>query len=72
MTQDQYYRTLLSINAANLTANLENVNINKDILSRQRRHEHDNDEIISLLTKILEELKNDRIRNICEDKRTHD
>lgn len=72
MSQDQYYHTLLSINAANLTTNLENVGINRDILSRQKRHEHDNDMIISLLTKILEELRNDRSRDICGDKRTHD
>lgn len=55
-----YERTLLTINSANLAANVENVSINEDILSRQRRHEKDNDVIIALLTEILEVLKNDR------------
>lgn len=55
-----YERTLLTINSANLAANVENVSINEDILARQRRHEKDNDVIIALLTEILEVLKNDR------------
>ncbi len=55
-----YERTLLTINSANLAANVENVSINEDILARQKRHEKDNDVIIALLTEILEVLKNDR------------
>lgn len=55
-----YERTLLTINSANLAANMENVSINEDILARQKRHEKDNDVIIALLTEILEVLKNDR------------
>lgn len=50
----EYERLLLSINSANLAANIENVGINEDILARSKRHESDNDVIISLLTKILE------------------
>lgn len=45
---------MLSVNSANLAANVENVSINEDILARSKRHESDNDVIISLLTKILE------------------
>lgn len=50
----EYERLLLSVNSANLAANIENVGINEDILARSKRHENDNDVIISLLTKILE------------------
>lgn len=56
----EYERLLLSINSANLAANIENVGINEDILARSKRHENDNDAIISLLTKILEVITNDR------------
>lgn len=49
----EYERMLLAINSANLTANIENVSINEDILERQKRHEGDNAKIIALLTKIL-------------------
>lgn len=46
----EYERMLLAINSANLTANIENVSINEDILERQKRHEGDNAKIIALLT----------------------
>lgn len=51
-----YERTLLSINSANLTANLENMEINQELLQRSRQHEGDNARIVDLLTKILEVL----------------
>lgn len=56
----EYERLLLSINSANLAANIENVGINEDILARSKRHENDNDVVISLLTKILEVITSDR------------
>lgn len=56
----EYERMLLAINSANLTANIENVSINEDILERQRRHEGDNAKIIALLTKILGVVSDDR------------
>lgn len=56
----EYERILLAINSSNLTANLENVSINEDILARQKRHEGDNATIITLLTKILEAISNER------------
>lgn len=62
-----YERLLVSINSANLTANLENVAINEEILKRNNRHEKDNDIIISLLTEILGVLKNDSSRNFHKD-----
>lgn len=62
-----YERLLVSINSANLTANLENVTINEEILKRNNRHEKDNDIIISLLTEILGVLKNDSSRNFHKD-----
>lgn len=62
-----YERLLVSINSANLTANLENVAINEKILKRNNRHEKDNDIIISLLTEILGVLKNDSSRNFHKD-----
>ena len=48
-----YERILLAINSSNLTANLENVSINEDILERQKWHKGDNAKIIALLIKIL-------------------
>ena len=54
-----YERALLSINSANLTANLENMQINQELLHRNRQHESDNARIILLLNKILEVLTND-------------
>ena len=51
-----YERALLSINSANLTANLENMEINQELLQRSRQHEGDNARIVDLLTKILEVL----------------
>lgn len=54
-----YERALLSINSANLTANLENMEINQELLRRSRQHEGDNARIIDLLTKILEVLTDD-------------
>ena len=51
---------LLEINSANLTANIENVSINEDILERQKRHDGDNAKIIALLTKILGVVSDDR------------
>lgn len=62
-----YERLLVSINSANLTANLENVTINEEILKRNNRHEKDNDIIISLLAEILGVLKNDSSRNFHKD-----
>lgn len=55
-----YEHLLIAINSANLSANLESVSLNEEIAKRSRAHEHDNDRIISLLTEILEVLKNDR------------
>ena len=62
-----YERLSVGINSANLTANLENVAINEEILKRNNRHEKDNDIIISLLTEILGVLKNDSSRNFHKD-----
>ena len=56
----EYDRMLLAINSANLTANIENVSINEDILERQKRHDGDNAKIIALLTKILGVVSDDR------------
>lgn len=56
----EYERMLLAINSANLTANIENVSINEDVLERQKRHEGDNAKIIALLTKILGVVSDDR------------
>lgn len=56
----EYERMLFAINSANLTANIENVSINEDILERQKRHEGDNAKIIALLTKILGVVSDDR------------
>ena len=56
----EYERMLLAINSANLTANIENVSINEDILERQKRHEGDNAKIIAMLTKILGVVSDDR------------
>ena len=56
----EYERMLFAINSANLTANIENVSINEDILERQKRHEGDNAKIIALLTKILVVVCDDR------------
>lgn len=56
----EYERMLLEINSANLTANIENVSINEDILKRQKRHDGDNAKIIALLTKILGVVSDDR------------
>lgn len=49
----EYERMLLAISSSNLSANIENVSINEDILERQNRHDGDNAKIIALLTKIL-------------------
>ena len=51
---------LLEINSANLTANIENVSINEDILERQKRHDGDNAKIIALFTKMLGVVSDDR------------
>lgn len=56
----EYERMLFAINSANLTANIENVSINEDILKRQKRHDGDNAKIIALLTKILGVVSDDR------------
>lgn len=56
----EYERMLFAINSANLTANIENVSINEDILERQKRHDGDNAKIIALLTKILGVVSDDR------------
>lgn len=51
---DDASRDLLSINSANLSANLENVTINEEIL---RRGKSTDAQIILLLEMILEEVK---------------
>ena len=56
----EYDRMLLAINSANITASIENVSINEDILERQKRHDGDNAKIIALLTKILGVVSDDR------------
>ena len=56
----EYERMLFAINSANLTASIENVSINEDILERQKRHDGDNAKIIALLTKILGVVSDDR------------
>ena len=56
----EYERMILAINSANLTANIENVSINEDILERQKRNEGDNAKSIALLTKILGVVSDDR------------
>ena len=56
----EYERMILAINSANLTANIENVSINEDILERQKRNDGDNAKIIALLTKILGVVSDDR------------
>ena len=56
----EYERMLLAINSANLTASIENVSINEDILERQKRHKGDNAKIIALLTKMLGVVSYDR------------
>ena len=56
----EYERMLLAISSANLTANIDNVSINEDILERQKRHDGDNAKIIALLTKILGVVSDDR------------
>ena len=56
----EYERMLLAINSSNITANIENVSINEDILERQKRHEGENAKIIALLTKILGVVSDDR------------
>ena len=56
----EYDRMLLAINSANLTASIENVSINEDILERQKRHDGDNSKIIALLIKILGVVSDDR------------
>lgn len=54
MDAQDYYRAIIGINSANLAANMQNVEINQEILKRQKTHEYDNDKIIALLTDILE------------------
>jgi hypothetical protein len=56
MDTQEYYRAIIGINTANLAANLQNVEINENILTRQKIHEYDNDKIIALLAEILEVL----------------
>lgn len=51
---DDASRELLSINAANLAANLENVRVNEEILTRGKSVDA---QIIHLLERILEEVK---------------
>jgi hypothetical protein len=64
MDENTYYREILAINSANLAANIENVSINEKLLSLKSK----DDVIISLLTQILEVLKNDSSRNLRKDK----
>lgn len=56
MDAQDYYRAIIGINSANLAANMQNVEVNQEILKRQKTHEYDNDKIIALLTDILEVL----------------
>lgn len=51
---DAYLRELLEINSANQAANLENVRINEEILTRGKSVDA---QIIHLLERILEEVK---------------
>ena len=51
---DAYSRELLAINSANLAANLENVRVNEEIISRGKAADA---QIILLLERILEEVK---------------
>ena len=67
MDETTYYREILAINSANLAANIENVNINEKLLNLKSK----DDVIISLLTQILEVLKNDSSRNLRENKQPH-
>ena len=50
MDSQSYYRELLTINAANLAANLENVGINEEILHEGKATDR---QIIYLLEQIL-------------------
>jgi hypothetical protein len=56
MTEQEFYRESMCINSANLAANIENVNINTEILERSKKRD---DLIITLLSQLLEVLKND-------------
>ena len=51
---DAYSHELLPINSANLAANLENVRVNEEILTRGKSVDA---QIIRLLERILEEVK---------------
>lgn len=51
---DSYSREILEINSANLAANLENVRVNEEILTRGKSVDA---QIIQLLERILEEVK---------------
>lgn len=57
MMQADYNSAIIAINSANLTANVRNVEINEQLLKSNKRHENDNDRIISLLAEILEEVR---------------
>lgn len=54
MTEQEFYRLILSINYANLTANLENLSINREILKRSKEKDA---QIMYLLRLIVSELE---------------
>lgn len=54
MTEQEFYRQILSVNYINLAANLENLNTNKEILRRSQEVDR---QIIYLLQSILNELR---------------
>ena len=54
MTEQEFYRNILAVNYANLTANLENLSINREILSKNKLRDA---QITYLLQLILDELK---------------
>lgn len=51
MSEQEFYRQILSVNYANLAANLENLNINQEILKGSKET---NARIICLLELIVE------------------
>lgn len=53
MTEQEFYRQILSVNYANLMANLENLSINQEILKRSQKTDA---QIIYLLQQIFNKL----------------
>lgn len=54
MTEQEFYSNILSVNYANLVANLKNLATNKEILQKNQKA---NNQIIFLLKLILNELQ---------------